>query len=180
MQEWWRDDQALAYAIVEQGRVACARLLEQDPVPRDKRGLVAAHNGFGLAGFLASDHLLPGVRPAVHVMVEETGPARTPALRTTDPLHQALLFAIHGAAAIERCLATPWLLEQMRQAHRSVRQAHVALTTMAGLGLAARLTVEESDAGHLERAWQQRHLRPRTLAEAGSRPTAPLHQPVPA
>ena len=74
MCEWWKDDQALAYAIVEQGRVACEQLIQAEPSPRVARRLAAAHNGFGLAAYAASDHLLEGVRPAVHL--SSTRPAR--------------------------------------------------------------------------------------------------------
>lgn len=167
MSEWWNDDQALAYVIAEQGRVACDRLLA-GATPRDARRLWAAHSGFGLAGYAVSDHLLPGVRPALHLLVETSGPAR---LDAEGPEH-ALLFAIHGAAAVERCFASPWLIAQMRVAHRAVRQAHVALTGLVGLGLAAQRTVEARTLGHLDRAWQTRALRPPTLrevAEAGAR-----------
>jgi hypothetical protein len=167
VREWWTDDQALAYAIAEQGRVACEQLRADGLAPRVRRRLDAAHAGFGHAGYAASDHLLRGVRPAVHLLIAEGGPARLSA----DPLHGALLFAVHGATAIERCFAAPWLLAQMQVAHRAIRQAHVALTTLAGLGVAARLTIEATRAGRLERAWQERHLRPRALDElvAGAR-----------
>ena len=163
MSEWWNDDQALAYAIVEQGRVACERLLADATSPRVERRLDAAHNGFGLAAYAASDHLLDGVRPAVWLLVDEAGPARLPGVSGAE---HALMFAIHGAAAIERCFSAPWLIGQMQVAHRAVRQAHVALTGLVGLGVAARRTVEATRLGRLERSWQATALRPPTLREA--------------
>lgn len=162
MYEWWRDDQALAYAIVEQGRVACAGLLAQAPSPRVERRLEAAHNGFGLASYAASDHLLEAVRPAVFVLIEEAGPAPIAGLSGAE---HALMFAIHGAAAIERCFPTPWLTGQMQIAHRAVRQAHVALTGLVGLGAAAQRTIDATRSGELHRDWQARHLRPPRLNE---------------
>lgn len=162
MIEWWNDDQALAYAIVEQGRVACEHLLADDPVPRIARRLSAAHNGFGLAAYATSDHLLDGVRAALHVLVDEAGPARLPG--PSGPEH-ALMFAIHGAVAIERCFPTPWLTGQMQVAHRAVRQAHVALTGLVGLGVAAQRTIDATRSGELHRDWQSRHLRPPRLGE---------------
>jgi hypothetical protein len=158
--EWWRDDQALAYAIVEQGRVACEALIAEARSPRVERRLSAAHNGFGLAGFSASDHLLEGIRPAVHLLIEEAGPA--PLAQVTGAEH-ALMFAIHGAAAIERCFPTPWLTAQMQIAHRAVRQAHVALTGLVGLGAAAQRTIDATRSGELHRDWQSCHLRPPKL-----------------
>ena len=169
MSEWWNDDQALAYAIVEQGRVACERLLAEEPCTRVARRLRAAHEGFGTAGYAASEELVDGVRPALFLLVETAGPAR---LDAEGPEH-ALLFAIHGAAAIERCFSSPWLIAQMQVAHRAVRQAHVALTGLVGLGVAARRTVEATRLGHLERSWQAAMLRPPTFAELrGVRPAA--------
>jgi hypothetical protein len=162
MCEWWNDDQALAYAIVEQGRVACAELLADSPAPRVERRLMAAHNGFGLAAYAASDHLLDGVRPAVFLLIEESGPARLPGVTGAE---HALMFAIHGAAAVERCFPTPWLTQQMQLAHRAVRQAHVALTGLIGLGAAAQRTIEATRAGELNRDWQARQLRPPKLNE---------------
>ena len=167
MYEWWRDDQALAYAIVEQGRVACSKLLEDHPSARVARRLAAAHNGFGLAGFHASDHLLDGVRPAIHLLVQEAGPTPLPGAGGAE---HALMFAIHGAAAIERCFPSPWLTGQMQIAHRAVRQAHVALTGIVGLGAAAQLTIDATRSGELHRDWQSRHLRPPRLGE--------IHTPI--
>jgi hypothetical protein len=160
--EWWRDDQALAYAILEQGRLASEQLLGIEPSPRVARRLWAAHNGFGLAGYTASDHLLEGIRPAVHLLVQEAGPAP---LAGVSGIEHALMFAIHGAAAIERCFPTPWLMEQMQVAHRAVRQAHVALTGLVGLGAAAQRTIDATRSGELQRDWQAEHLRPPRLDE---------------
>jgi hypothetical protein len=162
MREWWMDDQALAYAIVEQGRVACEGLVERAPSAAAERRLWAAHNGFGLAGYAVSDHLLDGVRPALHLMIETAGPARLDGLAGAE---HALAFAIHGAAAIERCFSTPWLTAQMQVAHRAVRQAHVALTGLVGLGAAAQLTIEATRAGRLDRLWQAQRLRVPSLDE---------------
>jgi hypothetical protein len=166
MREWWTDDQALAYAILEQGRVCCAELLEREASATVARRLSGAHCGFGLAGYAASDHLLGGVRAAPHVLVEEAGPARFGAIE--GPEH-ALLFAIHGAAALERCFATPWLTAQAETAHRAVRQAHVALTGIVGLAVAADRTLEATRLGRLDRAWQAEHLRPPSLRELAER-----------
>jgi hypothetical protein len=167
--EWWKDDQALAYAIVEQGRVACEELLALDPSPRVGGRLTAAHTGFGLAGYCASDHLLHGVRPALYLLIDEAGPAPLAGIRGAE---YALMFAIHGAAAIERCFPTPWLTAQMQLAHRAVRQAHVALTGLVGLGAAAQRTIEATRSGELQRDWQARRLRPPQLGEyAARRPT---------
>lgn len=160
--EWWNDDQALAYAIVEQGRVACDLLMSRELSPRVARRLAAAHNGFGLAGYAASDHLLEGVRPTVHLLIDEAGAAPIPGVTGSE---HALMFAIHGAAAIERCFPTPWLTGQMQIAHRAVRQAHVALTGLVGLGAAAQRTIDATRSGELHRDWQSRHLRPPTLGE---------------
>lgn len=161
MSGWWIDDQALAYAIVEQGRACCEELLASPPGGLAERRLRAAHHGFGLAGYAASDHLLRGVRPAVWLLVEEAGPVD---LGLEGP-EKALLFAVHGSAAIERCFEHPWLLAQMQVAHRAVRQAHTALTALLGVPAAAALTIDVTRAGKLDRRWQQAHLRPPTLAE---------------
>ena len=76
MCDWWKDDQALAYAIVEQGRVACERCsCAASPRRASPAGCAAAHNGFGLAGYAASDHLLDGVR-AGGARARSTRPAR--------------------------------------------------------------------------------------------------------
>lgn len=165
MCEWWNDDQALAYAIVEQGRAACELLIADDPSARVARRLEAAHNGFGLAAYASSDHLLEGVRPGVWLLIEAHGPARLPGV--TGPEH-ALMFAIHGAAAIERCFPTPWLTAQMQTAHRAVRQAHVALTGLVGLGAAAQRTIDATRSGELHRDWQSRRLRPPKFGERGT------------
>ena len=162
MHEWWTDDQALAYAIVEQGRAACEQLLAEEVSPRVVRRLEAAHNGFGLAGYATSDHMLDGLRPAIWLLVAEHGPARLPGLHGAE---HALMFAIHGAAAIERCFVAPWLTAQMQVAHRAVRQAHVALTGLVGLGAAAQRTIDASCSGELQREWQARRLRPPRLDE---------------
>jgi hypothetical protein len=161
MGDWWKDDQALAYAILEQGRAACEEL--RDPVlpPLDARRVETAHRGFGLAGYAVSDHLLRGVRVAVWLLVDENGPVD---LEVDDPAERALLFAVHGAAAIERCFEVPWLLAQMQAAHRAVRQAHTALTALIGVPAAASLTIEATRAKQLDRLWQQQHLRPPALA----------------
>ena len=160
MGDWWKDDQALAYAILEQGRAACEDLRGSELTPLEMRRVEAAHRGFGLAGYAVSDHLLRGVRVAVWLMVTENGPMP---LDVDDPAERALLFAVHGAAAIERCFEVPWLLAQMQGAHRAVRQAHTALTAIIGVPAAASLTIEATRARRLERAWQQEHLRPPTL-----------------
>jgi hypothetical protein len=160
--EWWDDDQALAYAIVEQGRVACESLLADDPMPRIARRLEAAHNGFGLAGYAASDHLTEGVRASIWLLVNQHGAIDLPGV--SGPEH-ALMFAIHGAAAIERCFPSPWLTAQMQIAHRSVRQAHVALTGIVGLGAAAQRTIDATRSGELHRDWQARNLRPPKIGE---------------
>lgn len=162
MCQWWNDDQALAYAILEQGRAACERLVDDDPPPHVARRLRAAHHGFGMAAYTASDHLLEGVRPAIHLLIEESGPAPIPG---AGGVEHALMFAIHGAAAIERCFPTPWLTAQMQAAHRSVRQAHVALTGLVGLGAAAQRTIDATRSGELHREWQARRLRPPKLSE---------------
>jgi hypothetical protein len=161
VRDWWKDDQALAYAILEQGRACCDALLETADTPLDARRLHAAHHGFGLAGYAVSDHLLRGVRPAVWLLVEEAGPVE---LDGAEDGERALLFAVHGSAAIERCFEIPWLLGQMQSAHRAVRQAHTALTALLGVPAAAQLTIETTRAGRLERTWQQRHLVPPPLA----------------
>ena len=167
MRDWWTDDQALAYAILEQGRACCAQLLDsEDHSPAVARRLSGAHCGFGLAGYAVSDHLLEGVRAALHVLVDEAGPA--PIGGAQGPEH-ALLFAIHGAAALERCFATPWLTAQTQIAHRAVRQAHVALTGIVGLAVAAQHVLEATRDGHLSREWQAEHLRPPSLRELAER-----------
>ena len=166
MGDWWKDDQALAYAILEQGRACCDRLLETASTPLEARRLHAAHHGFGLAGYAVSDHLLRGARPAIWLLIEEAGPA--PVGGTTGTA-QALLYAVHGSAAVERCFEIPWLLGQMQVAHRAVRQAHTALTALVGVPAAASLTIDATRAGHLDREWQQQHLRPPSLAEHASR-----------
>jgi hypothetical protein len=166
MREWWTDDQALAYAVLEQGRTCCAELLERESSPAVARRLSAAHCGFGLAGYAISDHLLDGVRAALHLLVEEAGPA--PIDDASGPEH-ALLFAIHGAAALERCFATPWLTAQTQTAHRAVRQAHVALTGVLGLAVAAEHMIESTRLGRLGRDWQALHLRPPSLPELEAR-----------
>lgn len=163
MREWWNDDQALAYVIVEQGRTACQRLLEADREPRSEQRLWAAHDGFGLAAYAASDHLLAGVRDALFVLVQEGGPPPLPRVAPAPSPEHALMLAIHGATAIERCFATPWLVTQMQHAHRAVRQAHVALTGLVGLGVAAQRTLEATRLGYLERSWQAAQLRPPAL-----------------
>jgi hypothetical protein len=170
MREWWKDDQALAYAILEQGRTCCAQLLEGEPSPALARRLSAAHCGFGLAAYAASDHLLDGVRAALFVLVEASGPAP---IGDSDGPEHALLYAIHGAAALERCFATPWLTAQTQIAHRAVRQAHVALTGIVGLAAAAELTLEATRLGHLGRAWQAERLRPPSLLELAERGAVP-------
>jgi hypothetical protein len=162
MRDWWKDDQALAYAVLEQGRASCERLMTAQPSALDLRRLKTAHHGFGLAGYAVSDHLLRGVRPAVWLMIEESGPVALPG---ADGHAQPLLFAVHGSAAVERCFEIPWLLNQMQVAHRAVRQAHTALTALLGVPAAAALTIEATRSGHLERTWQQAHLRPPTLRE---------------
>ena len=160
MFDWWNDDQALAYAIVEQGRVACERLLADERDPRRARRLDAAHAGFGLAGYAASGHLLEGLRPSIWLLVDEAGPTPLPGVAGAE---HALMFAIHGAAAIERCFPTPWLTAQMQVAHRAIRQAHVALTGLVGLGAAAQRTIDATRSGELSREWQARRLRPPKL-----------------
>jgi hypothetical protein len=174
MREWWTDDQALAYAILEQGRVCTARVRERAASPAVARRLSAAHCGFGLAGYAVSDHLLDGVRAALYVLVDEAGPAR---LGDADGPEHALLFAIHGAAALERCFATPWLTAQAQTAHRAVRQAHVALTGIVGLAVAAERTLEATRLGRLGREWQAERLRPPSLYELATRRAA---EPAPA
>jgi hypothetical protein len=159
--EWWKDDQALAYAILEQGRAACEQLRSPALSRLDARRVETAHRGFGLAGYTVSDHMLRGVRVAVWLLVDENGPLP---LEVPTAAERALLFAVHGAAAIERCFETPWLLGQMQTAHRAVRQAHTALTGLVGVPAAASLTIDATRAGHLKREWQQAHLRPPTLA----------------
>jgi hypothetical protein len=175
MHEWWRDDQALAYAIVEQGRLSCEELRQDAGDGRTADRLGTAHAGFGMAAYTASDHLLDGVRPALHLLVGQAGPVALPA---PTPLSRALLFAVHGAAAIERCFATPWLVAQMQAAHRSVRQAHRALTSLIGVPLTAQLTIEATRLGHLDASWQRVHLRPPSLAtvaaQRGLRAPAPV------
>ena len=161
MSRWWIDDQALAYAIVEQGRLCCEQLMAEPAGALEQRRLRAAHHGFGLAGYAASDHMLRGVRPAVWLLVEESGPADL----GVEGAERALLFAVHGSAAIERCFAHPWLLAQMQVAHRAVRQAHTAMTALLGVPAAAALTIDVTRAGQLDRAWQQAHLRPPSFAE---------------
>ena len=161
MGDWWKDDQALAYAILEQGRAACEELRDPALPPLDARRVESAHRGFGLAGYAVSDHMLRGVRVAVWLMIAE-GPRVT--LDVDDPAERALLFAVHGAAAIERCFEAPWLLAQMQNAHRAVRQAHTALTALIGVPTGAALTIEATRAGRLARDWQQQHLRPPALA----------------
>ena len=162
MREWWKDDQALAYAILEQGRACCDRLLETAATPLEARRLHAAHHGFGMAAYAVSDHLLSGVRPAIWLLIDEGGPVELPGPKRVE---QALLFAVHGSAAVERCFEIPWLLGQMQSAHRAVRQAHTALTALLGVPAAATLTIEATRAGRVDRRWQQQHLRPPSLAE---------------
>ena len=161
MREWWKDDQALAYAIVEQGRISAETLLGAASDPEDRRRLESAHRGFGVAGYAISDEMPGGVRPALYVLVAESGPVRLPGPRGAS---QTLLFAVHASAAIERCFEMPLLLGQMQVAHRAVRQAHTALTALLGIPRAAQLTLDATRAGHLERQWQQLKLRPRSLA----------------
>lgn len=173
MRDWWNDDQALAYVIVEQGRSACQRLLVADVDPRSEQRLWAAHDGFGLAAYAASDHLLAGVRDALYVMVQEAaGSPELPRVAPAPSAEHALMLAIHGATAIERCFATPWLVTQMQHAHRAVRQAHVALTGLVGLGVAAQRTLEATRLGYLERTWQAGHLRPPALDTQFAAPAA--------
>ena len=162
MFDWWNDDQALAYAIVEQGRVTCERLLDEEHDPRVARRLSAAHAGFGSAAYATSDHLLEGLRPSIWLLVHEAGPTPLPGVSGAE---HALMFAIHGAAAIERCFPSPWLTAQMQVAHRAVRQAHVALTGIVGLGSAAQHTIDATRAGELLRSWQARRLRPPRIGE---------------
>ena len=48
-------------------------------------------------------------------------------------------------------------------AHRAIRQAHVALTGLVGLGAAAQRTIDATRSGELARDWQARRLRPPKL-----------------
>jgi hypothetical protein len=157
MHRWWDDDQALAYLIAEQGRATSAELLARNLGTVDAARLWSAHEGFGLAAYHASEGMLEGVRPGLCLRVELAGPWRPPGVTGVEA---ALLLAIHGTAAVERCFRTLWLVPQMRTAHRGMRQAHVALTGLVGLGLAARCAAQERRAGRLARAWQAEHLRP--------------------
>ena len=166
MTDWWNDDQALAYAIVEQGREACARLLADGGSPQVVRHLDAAHDGFGRAGYAVSDHLAEGLRPSIWLLVQEAGPAPLPGVTGVE---QALVLAVHGTAAIERCMTSSWLTAQMAVAHRAVREAHVALTAIIGLGAAAQLSLEATRAGELRRERQTRRLRPPRLDETTTR-----------
>src|SRR3712207_2713500 len=110
MPKWWEDDQALAYAIVEQGRVACEHLLHDTADTVDARYIASAHRGFGVAGYAISDDLAGAVRAALYVVIHEAGPVRLPGAPGTG---QALLFATHASAAIERCFDLPHVVAEM-------------------------------------------------------------------
>jgi hypothetical protein len=159
---WWTDDRALAYAILEQGRASAGRLMGNTDEPVDSLAYATAHRGFGHAAYLISEDLLPGVRPALWLMIEEAGPA---ALGGPDGPSQALLFAVHGSVAVERCLDGAENLDRMQEAHRAVREAHTALTALVGVPSAASLTIEAAREGRLTRTWQREHLRPPRLDE---------------
>jgi hypothetical protein len=161
MAEWWRDDQALAYAILEQGRVCCARL-RNVPDTRDLARVATAQEALGIAAYVASDHLLDGVRAALHVLIDEMGPVRLPG---PDGPEQAVLWTIHAARAVERCAEAPWLAAQMDPAHQAVQLAYGRLTGVLGSRVTAALAAETARAGRLERAWQARHLRPPRLSD---------------
>jgi hypothetical protein len=159
---WWTDDRALAYAILEQGRATSGRLMETVEDPIDQLAYTTAHRGFGHAAYLVSEDLLPGVRPALWLMIEEAGPA---ALGGPDGPSQALLFAVHGSVSVERCLDNAVDLDRMQEAHRAVREAHTALTALVGVPTAAALTIEAAREGRLTRTWQRENLRPPRLDE---------------
>jgi hypothetical protein len=162
MPSWWTDDRALAYAILEQGRVTAERLLVEAADPVERLAYTTAHRGFGLAAYLVSEELLPGVRPALWFMIDEAGPA---ALGGPDGSSQALMFAVHGSVAVERCLDGEAELERMQEAHRAVRESHTALTALVGVPSAASLTIEAAREGRLTRTWQREHLRPPRIDE---------------
>ena len=58
----------------------------------------------------------------------------------------------------------------MQIAHRAVRQAHVALTGLVGLGAAAQRTIDATRSGELHRDWQAYRLRPPKLSEITASP----------
>ena len=163
---WWTDDRALAYAVLEQGRLMaeCARDLADDP--GEELALDTAHRGFGRAAYLVSEDLEPGVRPALWLMIDEAGPA---ALGGANGPAQALQFAIHGSVAVERCLDHVEDVARIQEAHRAVREAHTALTALLGVPTAAALTIEAAREGRLTRQWQREHLRPPRLDELDGR-----------
>ena len=165
MTDWWNDDHALAYATLEQGRVACSRLLGAEGPSEAARHLETAHDGFGRAGYAVSDGLPEGLRPAIWLLVHEAGPAPLPGVTGVE---HALMFAVHGTAMIERCLTSPWLTAQMEVAHRAVREAHIALTSIVGLGAAAQRALDAARTGELRPARQALRLRPPRLDEAGA------------
>lgn len=168
---WWNDDRAMAYAILEQGRAMAARARDGADDPAELLALDTAHRGFGRAAYLVSEDLLPGVRPALWLMIDEAGPA---ALGGPRGAAQALLFAIHGSVAVERCLDDDHDLARIQDAHRAVREAHTALTALLGVPTAAALTIEAAREGRLTRNWQREHLRPPRLDELHRADETPL------
>ena len=170
MPAWWTDDCALAYAILEQGRATAQRVGDEADDPVERLASTTAHRGFGHAAYLVSEDLLPGVRPALWLMIDEAGPA---ALGGPDGASQALLFAVHGSVAVERCLDSTDDLERMQEAHRAVREAHTVLTALVGVPHAAALTIEAAREGRLTRSWQRAELRPPRLDELEPRRREP-------
>ena len=154
----WLRPELLAYAISEQGRLACERLTEEEPDGADRTLVRRAHRGLGRAGFIASDALEPGLRLSVLEILRAEGPV--PAPPAGDRREEALMLARHAGAAVDRCGQQPRLAAQMQYARLECRNAVAALTALVGPRRSGALEREAEERGSFREDWQQANLVP--------------------
>ena len=153
-------DDALAYLVLERGRLVCERAAHEG-----SSSLRLAHRHLGSAGFQASDHLDEEDRL---VLLDAARAAAAEGILppAKEAGEEALLLARHAADIVARCLrADPSGSERLEAAHVHVLDAIDALITSVGLRRARSLDDLAWRMGQFDPSWQRDNLAG-TLASA--------------
>ena len=124
-----RADEALAYVLLEEGRVVCERLSGRVASAGEIAALRAIHRDVGLAGYLASDRMAPSLRRSLVALVHDRG--MVDGMSDRAAFEHLLLLCLHAADVLDRAVAAHGGPD-LRSAHGLARDAVDALTRLIG------------------------------------------------
>ena len=129
-EECERADEALAYVLLEEARLVCARLRHEAGSHEELDAILEAHGDVGLAAYTVSDRMEPPLRHALLGLVHERRIAET--LPTDQCREHVLLLCLHAADVLERATTAPRTGPDLRSARVRTHDAVVGLSRLVG------------------------------------------------